>query len=204
MPRPAPLVARYRSAVTDAVQFEVSRARILLMGLVLGPFMTTAGVLLVIAAVFPNALPLLTPMTPFLWFVYLVAGVAGAAFFGYCTVLLLTLLRRPTGGLVVDAGGFTDTSSALASGRTTWDQVIGWHLHRVQQQTNVCVVVKDPEAVLARMRPGARMLSRGNIKLVGTPVCIGLNNLRGTEPVVDAFERYYDQWLRQNAGTTEA
>ncbi|MFE7507350.1 STM3941 family protein [Promicromonospora sp. NPDC057488] len=191
--------------MTDAVQFEVSRARVLLMGLAVGPFMTTVGVLLVIAALFPDALPLLTPMSPFLWFLYLTAGGAGATFFGYCTVLWLAFLLKPAAGLVIDAEGFTDTSSALASGRTTWDQVIGWHLHRVQQQTNFCVVVKDPEAVLARMRPVARALSRGNIKLVGTPVCIGLNNLRGrNERVVDAFEQHYDQWLRQNARTPEA
>ncbi|WP_036965734.1 STM3941 family protein [Promicromonospora kroppenstedtii] len=191
--------------MTDAVQFKVSRARILLMGLVLGPLMTTAGVLLLLAALFPDALPLLTPMSPFLWFLYLVAGVAGTTFFGYCTVLWLTFLLKPTAGLVIDAEGFTDTSSALASGRTTWDQVLGWHLHRVQQQTNLCVVVQDPAVVLARLGPVARFLSRGNIKLIGTPVCIGLNSLRGrNELVVEAFQQHHDQWLRQNAGTPEA
>lgn len=195
-------MTRYRSAVTDAVEFEVPRARILLIGLVLGPLMTAAGVLLVTAAAFPTAVPWLAPTSPVLWFVYMLAGVAAAMFFGYATVAWLKLLREPGPRLVIDADGFTDTSSAAATGRTTWDQVVGWNLHHVQRQITLCVVVKEPVSVLARMGPVARILSRGNLKLVGTPVCVGLNNLRGgAESVVPAFEQYYDQWVRRNAGT---
>lgn len=66
------------------------------------------------------------------------------------------------------------------------------------------MVVQDPESVLERMGPVARLISRGNVKLVGTPLCIGLNNLGGTEVVLPAFEQHYDQWVRENAGTTDA
>ncbi|MGW2090688.1 STM3941 family protein [Promicromonospora sukumoe] len=189
--------------MTDAVQFHVSRARILLVGLVLGPLMTAAAGLVLVAAVVPAAVPWLAPPSPLLWLLYVVAGVAGTTFFGFMTVAWLMLLRGPGPRLVVDAEGFTDTSSALGSGRTTWDQVVGWHLHHAQRQTNLCVVVQDPEAVLGRMGPVARLISRGNVKLVGTPLCIGLNNLGGAEVVLPVFEQHYDQWVRENAGTTE-
>ncbi|GAA4704230.1 hypothetical protein APR04_000644 [Promicromonospora umidemergens] len=191
--------------MTEAVEFEVSRTRILLIGLVAGPLMTAASVLIVIAALNPTAVRWLAPISPLLWLLYMVVGVVGAAFFGYGTVLCLTFLRKPGAGLVVDTEGFTDTSSGVATGRTTWDQVTGWHLHQVQKQTSLCVVVKDPEPVLAAMRPVARLMSRGNIKLVGTPVCIGLTGLRGgPEPVIAAFEQYYDRWARRAAGAEEA
>lgn len=194
------LRTRYRSAVTDAVQFHVSRARILVIGLALGPLMTAASALLVIAAVV-GWLPLGLPL---LWLFCVVVGAAGAVFFGYATVAWLSFLRRSGACLVIDSEGFTDTSSAVAAGRTTWDQVTGWHLHQIQGQTSLCVMVKDPESVLARLRPVARLFAQGNAKLVGTPVCIALNGLRGgAELVITAFERHYDQWSRHNGGNRE-
>ncbi|MEV0949483.1 STM3941 family protein [Promicromonospora sp. NPDC050249] len=191
--------------MTDAVVFEVSRGRLLLIGLVLGPLMTGAGVLILTAALNPAAVQWLAPASPLVWLLYLVIGGVGTAFFGFATVVgWLTLLRKPGAGLVVDADGFTDTSSGIAAGRTTWDQVTGWHLQHVQRQVNLCVMVQDPDSVLARMGPIKRLMSRGNVKLVGTPVCIGLTNLRGgPEPVLAAFEEYHGQWLSRNSGAGE-
>jgi hypothetical protein len=195
-----PTTPGYRSAVTDAVVFEVSRGRALLTGLVLGPLMTGGSVLILTAAVNPAAVEWLAPGSALTWLLYLVIGGVGTAFFGVATVGWLTLLRKPGPRLVVDAEGFTDTSSGVASGRTTWDQVTGWHLQHVQRQVNLCVTVQDPDSVLARMGPVKRLLSRANVKLVGTPVCIGLTNLRGgPEPVLAAFEQYHRQWSGRNS-----
>lgn len=196
-----PATPGYRSAVTDAVVFEVSRGRVLLIGLVLGPVMTGGSVLILTAAVNPAAVEWLAPGSVLTWLLYLVIGGVGTAFFGFATVGWLTLLRKPGPRLVVDAEGFTDTSSGVAAGRTGWDQVTGWHLQHVQRQVNLCVMVQDPDSVLARMGPLKRLMSRGNVKLVGTPVCIGLTNFRGgPEPVLAAFEQYYGQWSSRDRG----
>ncbi len=151
--------------------------------------MTLVGALLVVAGIAPTALGDVLPDGPLFRIVAVVVGIAGTGFFGLSTVVGMRLAFRADTGLIVDADGFTDTSSYIAAGHVPWNQVTGWNFQEIQGQKNLCILVADNQAVLDRMGPLARLFSRGNIKLVGSPVCIGLNNLSGTpEAIIAAFQ----------------
>lgn len=180
--------------------FPVRRVRLVVTAFLLGPLLTGASIALVLFAVDPSILSDFLPQSILFRALAAFVGVVGSLTFGLFTAVGMRLALRSGMGLVIDADGFTDSSSFLAAGRVPWDEVTAWHIHEMQGQQNLCVVVADDQAVLDRMGRVARLFSRGNVKLVGTPVCIGLNNLAGTpQEILDSFEE-----LSQGRGAHDA
>ncbi|MFC8597413.1 STM3941 family protein [Isoptericola sp. NPDC057191] len=121
----------------------------------------------------------------------LAVGPLAVIFFGGGFVALLAVLaRRGPAGLRVDASGFDDASGPAAAGRVRWSEVTGWSVREVSGQRFLCVSVWNPEAVIDRRR-FMRHLARANQRMVGTPVTIAVNSLKGGEQaILAAFERY--------------
>jgi hypothetical protein len=182
------------------VLYQARRARLVVIAFLLSPLMTGAAVVLGLFAVDPSILSGFLPQSILFRALCASISIVGSLVFGLFTVAGIRLALRSDVGLVIDADGFTDSSSFTAAGRVRWDEVSGWHIYEMQGQRNLCVAVTDVEAVLARMGPVARLVSRGNVKLVGTPVCIGLNTLSGTpQEILGSFGE-----LSQGRGAHEA
>lgn len=181
--------------MAESVTFDYRRGRALGVGVGGSLALTTVSVLLAVIAAGPQApgpLQLFAGTSIFERTLLLVIGTVGGLTFGLFAVLSFLMLVRRNASLVVDSAGFTDTSSMIGAGRVGWEQVTGWH---VSAGTNLCVLVADPGSILSRMSPFQRLISRGNVKLVGTPVCIGLSNVSGEpDQVLNAFTEHHQRW----------
>ncbi|MEU4384161.1 STM3941 family protein [Promicromonospora sp. NPDC023805] len=186
--------------MADRVLYKARRVRLVVIAFLLCPLMTGAAVVLGLFAVDPSILSGFLPQSILYRALCAIIGIAGSLVFGLFTVAGILMALRSDVGLVIDADGFTDSSSFTAAGRVRWDEVTGWHINEMQGQRILCVAVTDVQAVLDRMGPVTRLFGRGNVKLVGTPVCIGLSNLSGTpQEILGSFGE-----LSQGRGAHEA
>jgi hypothetical protein len=182
------------------VRYKARRVQLVVIAFLLCPLMTGGAVVLGLLAVDPSILSGFLPQSILFRALCASISIVGSLVFGLFTVAWIWLALRSDMGLVIDADGFTDSSSFIAAGRVRWDEVTGWHIYEVLGQRSLCVAVTDVQTVLDRMGPVARLLSRGNVELVGTPVCIGLNNLSGTpQEILGSFGE-----LSQGRGAHEA
>ena len=130
----------------------------------------------------------LTAGAVFLWFIAdeqrrispgfaRIVSVLGTLLFGagiiYGAVKLLD--KRP--GLVLDAGGIIDNSSAIAAGRIPWEEIVDIQTMSVSGQNFLSIIVTDPEKYIARGNPAKRMLAKANYKGYGTPIFISAMSL---------------------------
>ena len=125
-------------------------------------------------------------------FVVGVVGLVTFAGFGAGWVWL-TLRRGP--GLVVDEDGFDDASSLVSVGRVRWadvEDVVTWG---TLGSTTVVVLVRNPDAYLARLHGPGRWAARINGRMVGTPVTLASTGLRTSaadleQLLRDGLQRY--------------
>ena len=116
------------------------------------------------------------------WFVEGV-GVVGAVFFGACAVfcVIRLLSRRP--GLVIDRGGIVDDTSYSSVGRVPWSQIVDVTITRMPTywpslflratSPRIMVIdVRQPQLFVGRGNWLQRLLRRGSIDLLGSPVVI--------------------------------
>ncbi len=96
----------------------------------------------------------------------------GVPFFGLCGLYALfrLLVRRPS--LIVDERGITDNASAVAVGLIRWDEIAEIYAYDFMGQRFLGIVPVDTDAVLARVSPIKRMLSRANRGLSNAPINI--------------------------------
>lgn len=104
-------------------------------------------------------------------------GIAGMLFFGAAALLLVRKLfdRRP--GLIVDAEGIVDNASGIAAGRIPWDDILGFEQRRIYNQRLLSVLLKNPDAYVARSGALRRLLQRGNLAMGYSPVMLSSNAL---------------------------
>lgn len=84
--------------------------------------------------------------------------------------------RRP--GLVLDAAGLTDNSSAVAAGFIPWSEVTGIGVVEIQRQKLLVVTVVDPARYVERGNALQRALNRANAAMCGSPIVISSTALR--------------------------
>src|SRR5262245_19949122 len=61
-------------------------------------------------------------------------AIAAIGFFGLCGLFALFKLFDTTPGLILDAEGITDNSSAVSAGRIPWSDITGFTITSVQKQ----------------------------------------------------------------------
>jgi hypothetical protein len=106
-----------------------------------------------------------------------VIGVVCVATFALFGVLGVRQMLQSGPALVVDASGITDRSSATPGGFVPWTEITGFGIWQSNGQKVVTVGVADPEAVLARANPIARIAMRASMRMSGTPVNIATTAL---------------------------
>ena len=106
-----------------------------------------------------------------------VLGVVCVAVFALFGVLQVRLILQSGPALVVDRSGITDRSSATPGGFVPWTEITGFGIWQSNGQKIVTVGVADPEAVLARANPLARIAMRASMRMSGTPFNIATTAL---------------------------
>jgi hypothetical protein len=84
--------------------------------------------------------------------------------------------RKP--GLVLNAEGMVDNSSAVAAGFIPWSEVTGVETFQVSSQRMLVIRVADPAKYVERGGAVKRSLNRANANLCGSPIVISSNALR--------------------------
>src|SRR5262245_14098871 len=106
-----------------------------------------------------------------------VAG-AGVCFFGLCGLYGFVKLFDGRPGLIIDAEGIVDHSSAVAAGRIPWEEVTGIRVSEIAGQRFLVIEVVDPQKYVARGGFFKRMVNAANAKMTGSPINISANSLR--------------------------
>jgi hypothetical protein len=110
---------------------------------------------------------------------YLVVGVIGILFFGFCGVYITKSLFDTQPGLVVDSAGIVDNASGIAAGRIAWEDIVAVKSMQIVNQKMLMIEVVNPDEYINRQtNPLSRQLAEANSKLYGTPVFIPANTLR--------------------------
>jgi len=105
-------------------------------------------------------------------------AVAAIGFFGLCAVYGSVKLFDRKPGLVIDAEGIIDNSSAVAVGRIAWSDVVAITVNAIERQRFLTVAVRDPQKYAARGGPLRRLLHAANLKRAGSPINISSTALR--------------------------
>ena len=105
-------------------------------------------------------------------------GVA-ALFFGAAGVAWgIAKSRDKKPGLILNAEGMTDNSSAVAAGFIPWSEVTGVDTFQVSNQRMLVIRVTDPTKYIERGGAVKRSLNRANANMCGSPIVISSNALR--------------------------
>lgn len=81
-------------------------------------------------------------------------------------------------GLVLNAEGLVDNSSAVAAGFIPWSEVTGVGTFQVSSQRMLVISVADPGKYIERGGAVKRSLNRANANMCGSPIVISSNALR--------------------------
>ncbi|MFZ6734610.1 STM3941 family protein [Undibacterium sp. Ji42W] len=119
-------------------------------------------------------------------------AVVAILFFGFCTVFRTRKLLDNRPGLILNASGLLDNSSAVAAGFVPWPAVVGFSIFEVQNQKTLVVRVREPERYIVAGGMLKRMLNRMDDKLCGSPVVISANFLKlGFNELLQISQAYF-------------
>lgn len=123
------------------------------------------------------------------------AALAGASFFGLCGIYGCIKFFDGRPGLILDAEGIVDHSSAVAAGRIPWSEITGLKVSEIAGQRFLTIKVVNVQKYVERGSILKRMLNRANTKMVGSPINISANALRMSfdellRVLTGAYEKY--------------
>jgi hypothetical protein len=155
--------------VDEETRIELSRARLALM--ILGALlMAGLGGWMMVADAQSSLIVTLRRFAP-PEAVHLIGG-AGVLFFGGCAVYAVRKLFDRKPGLILNAAGLVDNSSAVAAGFIPWSEISGVSMLVLGRQRMVSVHLVNPERYASRGNAVKRALNRANMGLCGTPIVI--------------------------------
>lgn len=110
----------------------------------------------------------------------LIKGVvaSGILFFGFCGVFGLKKLFDDKPGLIIDAEGIVDNSSAVAAGRILWDEITSLKISEIAGQRFLTIMVVSPEKYVGGQSKLRAWLNSMNTKMTGSPINISTNALK--------------------------
>jgi hypothetical protein len=110
---------------------------------------------------------------------------------GCCAALFKCFSSDP--GILIDARGITDMSSFRSHGHIPWNEITGFMEGAVGRQRFVYVLLRDPEAYIARFGPVRRLLLRMTARMGPSPVALTNVALKGS------FDELQDLLMRSLA-----
>jgi len=99
-------------------------------------------------------------------------GAVAVAFFGAVGATVLLRLLRPGPAILIDGDGILDDASGVSLGLIRWDQVGTIDEYRVNGQAFLGIMLKDPDALIARQPFWKRRLLRANLRMGAAAVNI--------------------------------
>ena len=105
------------------------------------------------------------------WFVHAI-GIASMVLGGLGATAIARKLIDPSPGLVLDARGLTDNTSAMSAGLIPWSDIAGFETRRIQNQRILYVLLNDPNAFVSKFGPIKRALFNANSRFGSSPVAI--------------------------------
>jgi hypothetical protein len=104
-------------------------------------------------------------------------AVAGMLFFCSATVYMIVRLRSKRPGLILNAAGIQDYSSASALRMVEWDHIMGLESVEIQGQPLLLLFVENPESLISGESKWKQQLLKGNLEMFGTPVVLSAISL---------------------------
>ena len=153
-------------------------------------FLTAIGIGFVVTGIqmFGRA-PEVAAKIPFLNVIAVqVVEILCVAFFGLTTALSVRRLFRRAPGLVLNARGVTDNTTAVAAGFVPWADIADV---RTGTMGFLYLVLRDPEAFLQNIPPVQRAVMRMNGRIGLSPVVLTASTLVATESQMRALVRAY-------------
>jgi hypothetical protein len=105
-------------------------------------------------------------------------GVLSMAFFGLTGSIGINKLLDSRPGLIINEQGIHDNSSGLSAGFIPWEDIENIGEIRIQNQTFVQIIVKDPEKYLQRAKGWQKSAQKLNLRLYGSVINISANSLK--------------------------
>ena len=127
-----------------------------------------------------------------------IVGTLGVLFFGACGYFIARKLKSGDAGLVIDAQGFSDQSSATAVGWVPWSDVEDLSVFTVQGQRFVLVQVRNPDGYLSRLSGLSKKAAAMNLSAYGSPVTISANGLEtGFDDLIKVLKKGLEDYRRR-------
>jgi len=133
------------------------------------------------------------PPTLHLW--RALVGWMGLALFGAATVVVVARLFMRRGALLLDADGFTDTTSASGVGFVSWSEVMVTTTRTVGRTTLVGVELSDPVGFVEKLPALKRAAAQTNLETFGTPVWIVPTGLAEPDVLAALIYEYRAGWV---------
>ncbi len=105
-------------------------------------------------------------------------AVVGILFFGLAGLFGAWKLFDKQPGLIIDAEGIVDNSSATAAGRISWAEITGFGISEVSGQKFLTIMVTSPEKYISGKGRVRAWLSSMSMKMTGSPINISANSLK--------------------------
>lgn len=122
-------------------------------------------------------------------------GWMGLALFGAATVVVVARLFMRRGALLLDADGFTDTTSASGVGFVSWSEVMVTTTRTVGRTTLVGVELSDPVGFVEKLPALKRAAAQTNLETFGTPVWIVPTGLAEPDVLAALIYEYRAGWV---------
>lgn len=105
-------------------------------------------------------------------------GVVAIVFFALCGAAGINKLFDKRPGLVLNAAGIVDNTSAISAGRIPWSDIQGFGIHEIQKQKMLVIKLTDPEKYIQASGSMKQALHRMNVRICGSPIAISSNALK--------------------------
>lgn len=118
-------------------------------------------------------------------------GLVSIVFFGLCGLFALKKLFDNKPALVFNNSGIVDNASSVSAGFIPWSEVVGAEIFEIQKQKMLIIMVRDPQAYIARGSSLKRALNKANYNMVGSPISISSHALAiNFSELVSLFDQY--------------
>jgi hypothetical protein len=103
----------------------------------------------------------------------------GIVFFGICGIYIFFKLFDTKPGLVIDAEGILDNSSAASFHRVIkWEEITGVRMEQIMTTKFILIEVINAHKLLNEMSKTKRMMVKTNLQMYGTPITISTTTLK--------------------------
>ncbi|MEN8435351.1 hypothetical protein NX821_002558 [Clostridium septicum] len=104
--------------------------------------------------------------------IFIIVGIIGSIFFGYCYVFTIMKLIKPKPLIVVNNSGIIDNSTAVSIGVISWDNIIDFRIEKHFNNEYIAIYVNNLNSLIKALHPLKRIVIRLNIMFKFSPILI--------------------------------